>query len=115
MVGRQRAKKKAIGARRWLFKISLLRWAFVEAVVPAIRSDEYLRFEYDDLRKRMNWNKAKVAMARRILNGAFKVLKDKKPYKKLNKVEHELEVDLFGLATCVEGIALSSHLERFAT
>jgi transposase len=67
----------------------LLRWAFVEAVVPAIRSDEYLRFEYDELRKRMNWNKAKVAMARRLLNIAFKVLKDKTAYKKLNKVELE--------------------------
>lgn len=67
----------------------LLRWAFVEAVAPAIRSDEYLRFEYDELRKRMNYNKAKVAMARRLLNIAFKVLKDKKPYKKLNKIELE--------------------------
>lgn len=66
-----------------------LRWAFVEAVIPAIRSDEYLRFEYDELRKRMNWNKAKVAMARKLLRIAFKCLKKQEKYKKLNKIELE--------------------------
>ncbi len=67
----------------------LLRWAFVEAVVPAISSNEELRFEYDQLRKRMNWNKAKVAMARKLLNIAFKCLKEKRNFRKLNKIELE--------------------------
>jgi transposase len=67
----------------------LLRWAFVEAVVPAISSNEELRFEYDLLRKRMNWNKAKVVMARKILNIAFKCLKEKRNFRKLNKLELE--------------------------
>lgn len=30
----------------------ILRWAFTEAVIPAISSNEELRFEYDQLRKR---------------------------------------------------------------
>lgn len=67
----------------------ILRWAFVEAVIPAIASDEELRFEYDELRKRMNWNKAKVAVARKILNIAYKCLTEKRNYKKLNKIELE--------------------------
>jgi transposase len=67
----------------------LLRWAFIEAVLPAIRSNEELRFEYDELRKRMNYNKAKVAMARKIMNIAFKCLKDKRNFRKLNKIELE--------------------------
>lgn len=67
----------------------ILRWAFVEAVIPAISSNEELRFEYDQLRKRMNWNKAKVAMARKLLNIAYKCLKEKRNFKKLNKIELE--------------------------
>ena len=70
----------------------LLRWAFVEAVVPAIRSNEELRFEYDELRKRMNWNKAKVAMARKLLNIAYKCLKEQRNFKKLNKLELEQKI-----------------------
>ena len=67
----------------------LLRWAFVEAVAPAIRTDERLRFEYDLLRKRMNYNKAKVAIARKLLTIAYNCLKYKKNYKGMNKLELE--------------------------
>ena len=70
----------------------LLRWAFVEAVIPAIINDEELRYEYDQLRKRMNWNKAKVAMARKLLTIAFKCLKEKRNFKKLNKIELERKI-----------------------
>jgi transposase len=67
----------------------LLRWAFIEAIIPAIRSDEKLRFEYDLLRSRMNWNKAKAAMGRKLLTIAFHCLKKKQKYKKLNRLELE--------------------------
>lgn len=67
----------------------LLRWAFVEAVVPAITHNEELRADYDHLRKRMNWNKAKVAMARKLLTIAYKCLKEQRNFKKLNKIELE--------------------------
>lgn len=66
-----------------------LRWAFVEAVIPAVRSDERLKFEYELLRQRMNWNKAKVAMARKVLTIAFHCLKKQQKYKKLNQIELE--------------------------
>ena len=67
----------------------LLRWAFVEAVAPAIRADERLRFEYELFRKRMNWNKAKSAVGRKILTIAYHCLKKQQKYKKLNKIELE--------------------------
>jgi len=67
----------------------LLRWAFVEAVIPAIASDEYLRWEYDKLQSRMNYNKAKTAMARKLSSIAYKCLKDQRNYKKFNKIELE--------------------------
>jgi transposase len=70
----------------------LLRWAFVEAVVPAISSNEELRYEYDQLRKRMNWNKAKVVMARKLLTIAYKCLKEKRNFRKLNKIELERKI-----------------------
>lgn len=67
----------------------LLRWAFVEAVIPAITHDDKLRFEYDLLRKRMGHNKAKVAIARKLLTIVFCCLKKNEGYKKMNKLELE--------------------------
>lgn len=67
----------------------LLRWAFVEAVIPAIASDERLRFEYDLLRQRMNYNKAKSAVGRKLLTIAYHCLKKEKNYKRMNKIELE--------------------------
>lgn len=67
----------------------LLRWAFIEAIVPAIRCDEKLRFDYDQLRSRMNWNKAKAAMGRKLLTVVFHCLKKQQSYKKLNQLELE--------------------------
>ncbi len=65
----------------------LLRWALIEAVLPAIRSNEELRSDYDHLRKRMNWNKAKVVIARKLLTIVFKCLKEQRNFRKLNKLE----------------------------
>jgi transposase len=69
-----------------------LRWAFVEAVSPAVRSDTELKNDYERLKKRMTKNKAKVAMARRLLAIAYKVLKEERFYFKLNKLEQEVKV-----------------------
>lgn len=76
------------GGNKWL------RWGFVEAVIPAISKDEWLRYEYDQLRKRMGYNKAKVVMARKLLELAYKLLKEKRTYKVLNKRELELKQSL---------------------
>lgn len=58
-----------------------LRWAFVEAVVPAITHDPELRQHYDRL-KPAGANKAKVAVARRLLTIAFQVLRQGRSYER---------------------------------
>jgi hypothetical protein len=57
-----------------------LRWAAVEAVWPAIRADFDLRRFYERLARGKGANKAKVAMARRLLTIIYKVLKEGRNY-----------------------------------
>ncbi|SEP35121.1 Transposase IS116/IS110/IS902 family protein, partial [Rhizobium tibeticum] len=56
-----------------------LRWAFVEAVTPAIASDAQLRGQYEHLKFR-GVNKARVAIARKLLTIAFQILRDQRAY-----------------------------------
>lgn len=56
-----------------------LRWAFVEAVTPAIRSDPQLRAQYEHLKVR-GTNKARVAIARKLITIAFQILRDQRAY-----------------------------------
>lgn len=56
-----------------------LRWAFVEAVSPAIATDAQLRAPYDHLKIR-GTNKARVAIARKLLTIAFQILRDQRAY-----------------------------------
>ncbi|SCB40364.1 transposase, partial [Rhizobium lusitanum] len=56
-----------------------LRWAFVEAVSPAIATDAQLRTQYDHL-KIKGTNKARVAIARKLLTIAFQILRDQRAY-----------------------------------
>ncbi len=58
-----------------------LRWAFVEAVAPAIATDPPLRDLYERL-KPLGANKAKVAVARKLLTIAFQLLRDRRPYER---------------------------------
>jgi transposase len=58
-----------------------LRWAFVEAVAPAIATDPQLREQYERL-KPHGTNKAKVAVARKLLTIAFQLLRDQRPYER---------------------------------
>jgi len=57
-----------------------LRWAFIEAVWPAIRKDLSLRELYESLKARKGANKAKVAVARRLAIIAYRILSQQKPY-----------------------------------
>ena len=57
-----------------------LRWAFIEAVWPAIKKDLSLRELYESLKIRKGANKAKVAVARRIAIIAYRVLSQKRLY-----------------------------------
>ena len=58
-----------------------LRWAFVEAVAPAIVTDPQLRAQYEHLKFR-GTNKARVAIARKLLTIAYQILRDQRPYER---------------------------------
>ena len=58
-----------------------LRWAFVEAVQPAVAADPQLRAQYEHLKFR-GTNKARVAIARKLLTIAFQLLRDRRPYER---------------------------------
>jgi transposase len=57
-----------------------LRWAVVEAVRPAVKTDPELRAYYERLRHRKGPNPAKVATARRLLTIIHRVLSQERPY-----------------------------------
>ena len=58
-----------------------LRWAFVEAVAPAIATDPQLRAQYEHLKFR-GTNKARVAIARKLLTITFQIMRDQRPYER---------------------------------
>ncbi|APG90302.1 transposase for insertion element family protein [Sinorhizobium americanum] len=58
-----------------------LRWAFVEAVAPAIATDPQLRAQYEHLKNR-GTNKARVAIARKLLTIVFHILRDQRAYQR---------------------------------
>lgn len=57
-----------------------LRWAMLEAVVPAILKDRALRAYYQQIKKRSNSSTARIAVARRLLKAIYHVLKEQRPY-----------------------------------
>lgn len=57
-----------------------LRWAFIEAVWPAIRKDLQLRLLYQKVKQHKNANIAKVAVARRLCIIAYRVLSESRDY-----------------------------------
>jgi len=57
-----------------------LRWALVEAVAPAIRTDAGLRGYYERIKRRKGVNSAKVATARRLLTIVYRCLKENRVY-----------------------------------
>jgi transposase len=59
-----------------------LRWAFVEAVAPAVSHDPELSAYYQRLKVTKGANRAKVATARRLLTIAFVLLRDGRSYQR---------------------------------
>jgi len=73
------------GGKTYHGKITLegdrwLRWALVEAVVPASYADVEIRRRLNALRRIKNPNVAKTIMARWLLKVAYHVLKESRPY-----------------------------------
>jgi transposase len=57
-----------------------LRWALVEAAVPASYADAEIKERLDIFRKKKSANVAKTAIARWLLKVVYHVLKEKRPY-----------------------------------
>lgn len=58
-----------------------IRWAMIEAVWPAIRSDTGLNNYFQRFSCRKGANRAKICTARRLLTIVYKVLKEKREYR----------------------------------
>ena len=67
-----------------------LRWAFVEAVEPAIQADPGLYAYYHRIKARKTTNMARVATARRLLTIAYDVLKRQRLYEKRAKMDNKV-------------------------
>ena len=61
-----------------------LRWAFIEAVAPATRSDADLYAYYERLKMKKGANAAKVATARRLLTIVYRILSQERLYQRWN-------------------------------
>jgi transposase len=62
-----------------------LRWAMVEAVWPARRSDASIERFFDEHEAKIGTNKAKVATARRLLTIAYRLLKEERDYREADE------------------------------
>lgn len=58
-----------------------LRWAMIQAVLPAIRQDKALRAYYQKVKERKNSSAARIATARILLKAIYHVLKEQRPYR----------------------------------
>ena len=57
-----------------------LRWALTEAAQTSIRCSEYFRYHYSKVRSRKNANSATIAVARRMLEVIYVMLKEGREY-----------------------------------
>jgi len=57
-----------------------LRWAFIEAVTPAIRVSPELRSYYERIKGRKGAKDARVATARKLAEIAWHVWTEERPY-----------------------------------
>jgi transposase len=84
-----------------------LRWAFVEAVQPAIATDPQLRAQYEHP-KFKGVNNARVAIARKLLTITFQILRDQRPYERRGTNSEE------GLSSTISRlVGFHAELSRF--
>lgn len=57
-----------------------LQWSFIEAAIPATRCSAILRAKYTRLKKKKDGNRAKMTVARKLAEAAYKVLTRKCEY-----------------------------------
>ena len=57
-----------------------LRWALIESALVSIRYSSYFRYHYNKVRSRKNANSAAIAVARRMLEVIYVMLKEGRAY-----------------------------------
>lgn len=57
-----------------------LKWALIQAVIPAMRKDPALRREYQTVKARSNASAARIVIARKLARVIYHVLKEQRPY-----------------------------------
>ena len=57
-----------------------LKWALIQAVIPAIRHDRILRKDYQMTKERTNSSTARIVIARKLARIIYHVLKEQRPY-----------------------------------
>ena len=57
-----------------------LKWALIEAAIPALRQDKSLWQYYKAVKLRSNASSARIAVARKLLISIYHVLKERRPY-----------------------------------
>ena len=57
-----------------------LKWAMIEAAIPAMRKDRSLWRYYKEVKARRNSSAARLAVARKLLTSIYHVLKERRPY-----------------------------------
>jgi transposase len=78
--GKTRTGPITNGGNKWL------RYAFIEAVWPAIRQDPSLRNYYQKMKSKKGPNPAKVATARRLATIAYQLMREKRYYRRTPSV-----------------------------
>lgn len=73
------------GARAYSGKITkqgnkFIRWALTEAAQVSIRHSQYFRYYYNKVKAKSGYNKATIAVARRMLEICYVLLKEKREY-----------------------------------
>jgi transposase len=63
-----------------------LRWAILQAVLPAMLKDKGLRKYYQDVKARKNSSTARISTARALLEAIYCVLKERRPYRMMQAV-----------------------------
>lgn len=57
-----------------------LKWAMIEAAIPAMLKDKSLRDYYKKIKESYHGSAAKIAVARRLLRSIYHMLKEQRPY-----------------------------------
>jgi transposase len=78
-----------------------LRWAFIEAVTPAIRKSDFLRRYYEKNKSRHGYKDARTATARKLAELAWTVWTERRCYVESAEQEYKISVGKLRTSTAL--------------